>query len=89
MWWCAIRTLASICYNCRSIKEPASFWGDIAKEFYWETQASESNFFSYNFNLDKGDIFVKWMEGASTNISFNLLDKNVKSGNGDKIAFYW
>nr|XP_012144047.1 PREDICTED: acetyl-coenzyme A synthetase isoform X2 [Megachile rotundata] len=29
------------------------------------------------------------MEGASTNISFNLLDKNVKSGNGDKIAFYW
>ncbi|XP_053593848.1 acetyl-coenzyme A synthetase isoform X2 [Microplitis demolitor] len=29
------------------------------------------------------------MEGASTNISFNLLDKNVKCGNGDKIAFYW
>lgn len=32
---------------------------------------------------------MKWMEGATTNISFNLLDKNVKSGNGDKIAFYW
>ncbi|XP_003695296.1 acetyl-coenzyme A synthetase [Apis florea] len=29
------------------------------------------------------------MEGASTNISYNLLDKNVKSGNGEKIAFYW
>jgi len=49
----------------------------------------EDKFFSYNFDLSKGDIFIKWMEGASTNISFNLLDKNVKSGNGDKIAFYW
>ncbi|XP_012144046.1 acetyl coenzyme A synthase isoform X1 [Megachile rotundata] len=73
----------------KSIKNPAQFWGEIAKQFYWETPASENNFFSYNFDITKGDVFIKWMEGASTNISFNLLDKNVKSGNGDKIAFYW
>lgn len=73
----------------RSIKEPVQFWGEIAKGFYWETPATDDKFFSYNFDLSKGDIFIKWMEGASTNISFNLLDKNVKSGNGDKIAFYW
>ncbi|XP_036143746.1 acetyl-coenzyme A synthetase isoform X1 [Monomorium pharaonis] len=73
----------------KSIKEPMQFWGEIAKQFYWETPAIEDKFFSYNFDLSKGDIFIKWMEGASTNISFNLLDKNVKSGNGDKIAFYW
>ncbi|XP_071560856.1 acetyl-coenzyme A synthetase [Temnothorax nylanderi] len=73
----------------RSIKDPTQFWGEIAKQFYWETPAIEDKFFSYNFDLSKGDIFIRWMEGASTNISFNLLDKNVKSGNGDKIAFYW
>ncbi|XP_078042873.1 acetyl coenzyme A synthase [Augochlora pura] len=72
-----------------SIKNPEQFWGEIAKQFYWETPAIDGKFFSYNFNLNKGEIFVKWMEGASTNISFNLLDKNVKTGNGDKIAFYW
>ncbi|KAK9310413.1 hypothetical protein QLX08_000381 [Tetragonisca angustula] len=72
-----------------SVKNPQEFWSEIAKEFYWETPATEDKFFSYNFDLNKGDIFIKWMEGASTNISFNLLDKNVKSGNGDKIAFYW
>ncbi|XP_024868483.1 acetyl-coenzyme A synthetase [Temnothorax curvispinosus] len=72
-----------------SIKDPTQFWGEIAKQFYWETPAIEDKFFSYNFDLSKGDIFIRWMEGASTNISFNLLDKNVKSGNGDKIAFYW
>ncbi|XP_017787859.1 PREDICTED: acetyl-coenzyme A synthetase isoform X2 [Habropoda laboriosa] len=73
----------------KSVKNPGEFWGEIAKQFYWETPALEDKFFSYNFDLSKGDIFIKWMEGASTNISFNLLDKNVKSGNGDKVAFYW
>ncbi|TGZ48425.1 Uncharacterized protein DBV15_02788 [Temnothorax longispinosus] len=59
-----------------SIKDPTQFWGEIAKQFYWETPAIEDKFFSYNFDLSKGDIFIRWMEGASTNISFNLLDKN-------------
>ncbi|KAF3424296.1 hypothetical protein E2986_10896 [Frieseomelitta varia] len=70
-----------ICFFFRSVKNPQEFWSEIAKEFYWETPATEDKFFSYNFDLNKGDIFIKWMEGASTNISFNLLDKNVKSGN--------
>ncbi|XP_076758888.1 acetyl coenzyme A synthase [Xylocopa sonorina] len=73
----------------KSVKNPTEFWSEIARQFYWETPAQEDKFFSYNFDLSKGDIFIKWMENASTNISFNLLDKNVKSGNGDKIAFYW
>ncbi|XP_014216441.1 acetyl-coenzyme A synthetase isoform X1 [Copidosoma floridanum] len=73
----------------RSINHPAQFWGEIAKEFYWETHSSEDKFFSYNFDLNAGDIYIKWMEGASTNLSFNLLDKNVKNGKGDQIAFYW
>ena len=81
--------IACAIFVLRSVKNPAEFWGEIAKEFYWETPAAEDKFFSYNFDLKKGDIFIRWMEGASTNISFNLLDKNVKSGNGDKIAFYW
>ncbi|XP_043286529.1 acetyl-coenzyme A synthetase isoform X1 [Venturia canescens] len=73
----------------RSLKKPEQFWAEIAKQFYWETQTSEDKFFSYNFDLNEGDVFIKWMEGASTNLSFNLLDKNVKCGHGDKIAFYW
>ncbi|XP_034938784.1 acetyl-coenzyme A synthetase [Chelonus insularis] len=73
----------------KSIKNPELFWSEIAKQFYWESQTSNDKFFSYNFDLNQGDVFIKWMEGASTNLSFNLLDKNVKCGNGDKIAFYW
>jgi len=32
---------------------------------------------------------VKWMEGAVTNISYNVLDRNVEKGLGDNVAFYW
>lgn len=73
----------------QSLENPAEFWGNIAKQFYWETPADPEKFFSYNFDISKGPIFIKWMEGASTNITYNLLDRNVKNGLGDKIAFHW
>lgn len=44
---------------------------------------------SYNFNINLGRIFVKWLEGSRTNICFNVLDRNVRNGYGDRIAFYW
>lgn len=72
-----------------SIENPEKFWGDIAKQFHWETPADEKNFMQYNFDISKGPISIKWMEGASTNICYNLLDRNIKNGHGDKIAFYW
>ncbi|XP_046604395.1 acetyl-coenzyme A synthetase [Neodiprion virginianus] len=73
----------------QSIESPEKFWGQVAKQFHWETPVKEGKFCSYNFDVSKGDVFIEWMEGASTNISFNLLDRNVKNGNGDKVAFYW
>lgn len=72
-----------------SLKNPVKFWSEIANKFYWETPARDEKFFSYNFDLSKGEIFIKWMEGAKTNISFNLLDRNVNNGKGNEIAFYW
>lgn len=72
-----------------SIEQPDKFWGNIAKQFHWETPADPKNFMSYNFDISKGPISIKWMEGASTNICYNLLDRNIKNGHGDKIAFYW
>nr|CAH7739874.1 unnamed protein product [Callosobruchus chinensis] len=73
----------------KSIDRPEEFWGEIAKQFYWETPIDSDNFFKFNFDITKGPIFTKWFDGARTNISYNLLDLNVKKGHGDKIAFYW
>ncbi|XP_068599527.1 acetyl-coenzyme A synthetase, cytoplasmic isoform X2 [Brachionichthys hirsutus] len=73
----------------RSIEHPDEFWGDVAKDFFWKTKHA-GPFLDYNFDVTKGEIFVKCMEGASTNICYNLLDRNVHERKlGDKVAFYW
>nr|BAC30971.1 unnamed protein product [Mus musculus] len=73
----------------RSVEEPREFWGNIAKEFYWKT-ACPGPFLQYNFDVTKGKIFTEWMKGATTNICYNVLDRNVHEKKlGDKVAFYW
>lgn len=72
-----------------ALSRPAEFWGDIAKDFFWKTKHT-GQFLDYNFDVTKGEIFVKCMEGASTNICYNVLDRNVHERKlGDKVAFYW
>eukprot|EP00959_Pyramimonas_sp_CCMP1952_P254992 5325727-Pyramimonas_sp.AAC.1 len=73
----------------KSINEPGAFWGDIANEFHWETPFDKDNVLSYNMDVSKGKVDVKWFAGGKTNIAYNALDRHVKAGNGDKVAFYW
>ncbi|VVC86221.1 unnamed protein product [Leptidea sinapis] len=73
----------------KSLEQPEEFWSEIAKDFYWMTPHEPGKFLSYNFDINKGDIFVKWMEGAKTNITINILDRKVRDGFGDRIAYYW
>ncbi|KAJ8306425.1 hypothetical protein KUTeg_016970 [Tegillarca granosa] len=72
----------------QSIEDPESFWKEIAKQFYWKSEPT-GKFFDYNFDSRKGPIFIKWMEGATTNICYNALDRNIDRGLGSKIAFHW
>ncbi|XP_058847004.1 acetyl-coenzyme A synthetase, cytoplasmic-like isoform X2 [Acipenser ruthenus] len=73
----------------KSVDNPEEFWGDIAKEFYWKSK-HRGQFLDYNFDVTKGKIYIKCMEGATTNICYNVLDRNVKERKlGDKIAFLW
>lgn len=73
----------------KSIETPDEFWADVAKDFFWKTKHS-GRFLDYNFDVTKGEIFIKVMDGASTNICYNLLDRNVHDQKlGDKVAFYW
>ena len=74
----------------RSVEDPAGFWGEIAKTFYWKTPPTSDKFLEYNFDPAAGPISIKWMQGAVTNISYNVLDRLInENGLGEKIAFYW
>ncbi|XP_059383453.1 acetyl-coenzyme A synthetase, cytoplasmic-like isoform X2 [Carassius carassius] len=73
----------------RSVESPDEFWRDVAKDFFWKTKYT-GKFLDYNFDVTKGEIFVKCMEGATTNICYNVLDRNICERKlGDKVAFYW
>ena len=43
----------------------------------------------YNFDLNKGGISLSWFNGAETNVCYNCVDRHVKEGNGDRVAFFW
>lgn len=73
----------------KSTEGPDGFWGDVAQEFYWKKPPS-GQMLQYNFDVTKGDVYIKFMEGAKTNICYNVLDRNVHERNlGEKVAYYW
>ena len=74
----------------KSVEQPVEFWGEIAKDFYWKVEPSKDQFYSFNFDVNKGPINVFWMKDGVTNVCFNVLDRNVYEKNlGGKVAFYW
>jgi acetyl-CoA synthetase len=68
----------------RSIEDPAGFWSDIAQDFFWYKKWDKVR--SYDF---KGDVWIRFFEGAQTNISVNCLDRHVEAGKGDRTALIW
>ncbi|TRY66115.1 hypothetical protein DNTS_035596 [Danionella cerebrum] len=72
----------------KSIEQPEEFWGEVAQEFFWRTPPS-GQILQYNFDITKGSIYIRFMEGARTNICYNILDRNVYERNlGEKVAYY-
>ncbi|ORC89219.1 acetyl-CoA synthetase [Trypanosoma theileri] len=73
-----------------SIKDPSAFWSKIAAEnFYWkELWPSDKDILEYNFERNKGEIFVKWFDGAVTNVCYNALDRHLPH-HRDRVCYYW
>jgi acetyl-CoA synthetase len=71
----------------RSVDDPDGFWSEIASEYvewFKKWDAVED----YNFDVGAGPIYVKYFEGGKLNVSYNCLDKHLKT-RGDKIAIQW
>lgn len=65
-----------------SIKDPDAFW---------EKQAEEelSWFKKWDKVFEKKGLDYKWFTGGKMNITYNCLDRHIKNGGGDKIAYIW
>ncbi len=68
----------------RSIDDPDGFWSEIAKE-YVEWFKPFDKVMDYNFDIKKGPIYVKFFEGGKLNVSYNCLDRNLKT-RANKVA---
>lgn len=72
-----------------SLSDPYAFWGSFVKEFHWKKPPTAENFLKFNFDTRIGPIFINWMDGAEMNVSYNVVDRHVRNGKGNKVAFYW
>jgi len=71
----------------KSVEKPEEFWAEIAGQ-HVEWFKKWDKVMDYNFDIKKGPIFVKFFEGGKLNVSYNCLDKNLKT-RGNKIAIQW
>ncbi|MEQ1948002.1 MAG: acetate--CoA ligase [Bryobacteraceae bacterium] len=63
-------------------QDPETFWAEIAeKEIHW--------FEKWHKVLDWNPPFAQWFVGAKTNVSYNCLDRHVRTYRKNKVAILW
>lgn len=67
-----------------SIRDPDHFWAREAQRVEWVKPFSRVKNTSFT-----GDIRIRWFEGGKLNLSVNCLDRHVREGHGDSVAFIW
>ncbi|MDR4466379.1 MAG: acetate--CoA ligase [Nitrospira sp.] len=65
----------------KSIADPEAFWSNEAKQLDWFTP--------WNKVLDWDYPWAKWFVGARCNITYNCLDRHIKTWRRNKVALIW
>ncbi|MEZ0227426.1 MAG: acetate--CoA ligase, partial [Planctomycetota bacterium] len=65
----------------RSMEDPEGFWSDVAKELHWFTP--------WKSVLEWKAPHSKWFVGATTNLSWNCLDRHLGTPRQNKAALIW
>jgi acetyl-CoA synthetase len=65
----------------RALEDPEGFWGDAAKDLHWFRRWDRVFEWNYpNFS---------WYKGATTNLAYNCLERNIDNGRGNHPAIIW
>ncbi len=70
-------------YN-ESINDSDGFWKKHAKRINWIKNFSKVK----DISFDKTDLYIKWFEDGTLNVSANCIDRHLKN-NSDKVALLW
>src|SRR5659263_331354 len=66
----------------KSIKNPQEFWAEKAKAIDWFKAPTK-------VLDDSNPPFYKWFPDGELNISYNALDRHIKTARKNKIAYIW
>ena len=66
----------------RSIKDPKTFWSEIAKDIFWYKKPTK-------ILNSSNPPFYKWYEDGITNTCYNAVDLHVEKGEGKKLAIIY
>ncbi|MGH2389099.1 MAG: AMP-binding protein, partial [Chloroflexota bacterium] len=59
-------------------------------EGYWASQAARLDWYSPWTTVLEWDLpYAKWFVGGTLNVSYNCLDRHVKAGQGERVAYHW
>ena len=68
----------------RSIEDPEGFWAEVAEqELDWFQKWDKV------LDYDRKEFNYNWFVNAKLNITYNCLDRHVKNGRADKVAYYY
>src|SRR5688572_15258864 len=67
----------------RSIADPVAFWEEQARELEWFAPWTQT----MQWQVSPPEL--KWFVGAQCNITVNALDRHVRNGRRNKVAFMW
>ena len=67
----------------RSIKENDDFWNEKAERLDWFKKWKKVS------DVDFAEPSIKWFIDGKLNVSYNCIDRHIKNGKGENVAFYW
>src|SRR5580658_5325990 len=62
-------------------RDSTAFWASWARKLEWSKP--------FTLTLEWTEPFAKWFGDGELNVSVNCLDRHVRSGRGDKVAYYF
>ncbi|WP_274627131.1 acetate--CoA ligase [Arvimicrobium flavum] len=70
-------------WYAESVKNPDAFWAEHGKRIDWFKPFTKVKNASFS-----GDVSIKWFEDGLTNVSYNCIDRHLKT-RGDQVAIIW
>ncbi len=67
----------------RSIRDPEGFWAELAEELEWYQKWNKV----LEYDYEKPEIH--WFQGGRLNVSYNCLDRHLRSWKKNKVALIW